>query len=160
MEAVYYVKEHEYKVTSALVEDIDTHYSTVDDNVADVDKDVYINAMEEAIRQGRAWKVTKDGNEVGFLYIRKVINTWLGCSIYSVDMIGIMLLFKTLHEQEGAIHIKYAPHQGMLKSVKSLATRKSIRLYHNGGTHLRIDTGALAVKFTKMYDVLGVSKWQ
>ena len=157
MEAAYYTKNNKkYTVTNCVADDIDKHYVVVESNVQDMAKDVYVKAMVDSVNEGYCYKAEEDGELVAFIYIRKVINTWLACSIFSKDIIGIMLCMKELTDVTGNISIKYAPHEGMLPTMKSLATGKSIRLWYNGNGYIRINTDVLSDKFGVMYEKLGI----
>lgn len=158
MVAVYSTSSKEYTVSKCTLADIEEHYAIIGDKVQDTDEEAYKGAMEVSVEQGYAYKAEVNGEVVSFIYIRKVINTWLGCSIWSGDMIGLILVLKEFTDVEGFKRIKYAPHEGMLAMIKSMVTSKSLRLYHNGNEYLVISTAEVADKMERLYDRLGVTK--
>jgi hypothetical protein len=154
MEAVYYTKQNkEYIVTKCTENDIDAHYDLLKDLVADTDKTIYKTQMKHAIEQGLALKT--DG---AFLYVHKVINTWLGDSIYGKDLVGLALVMKELVAITGDISIKFNPHEGLLPTMKTLMTKKSIRLKYNGNGYVRVSTKEVQPKFAKLLKYYGIEK--
>lgn len=162
MDAVYYTKDNrnKYEVLPCTFEDIEEHYSIVADLVRDTDVEYYQGCMEDSVYDKLAFKVLKNGVVVAFLYIRKNLNTYFGASIWGQkEVLGMILLFKELYETHPEIvKIKFAPHNGDIKQLKSLVTRRSIRLYHNGREHLVTDVKELVEKCRRVYLALGIHK--
>ena len=156
MEAVYSINDHIYSVVNCSNEDVDKHYELIKDNVSDTDEAVYKNAMLDSIKQNTAYKAICNNDDVAWLYVHKVINACLGSSIFKKDLIGMLLVFKELSEHIDCKIIRYTPHKGMLTAMKSLATKESIRLYHNGESYLRINLNEIIPKFEQLYNKLGI----
>ena len=158
MVAVYSTNSVKYNITQCTKSDVDIHYETIRSNVTDTDESVYKKAMLESVNEGTAYKASIDGKDVAWLYVHKVINTWLGSSIYKSDFIGMLLVFKEFSEH--AINcrtIRYTPHKGMLTLMKSIVTGQSLRLYHNGIPYVKINVTELINKFTLLYNKLGIT---
>lgn len=152
MAVVYYINNEEVKVENCDLEDIDVHYELLRELVVDTDESEYKENMVEAVKQGYAMKV---GNEA-FLYVHKWRNTWFGDSIYSKDMIKLGLVFKELTDLTGEVNLKFNPHEGLLKTMKSLATRESIRSKHNGQNYVTVKVSDVKKKFIKLLERFGV----
>lgn len=154
MVAVYYTKQgKQYTVSKCVEEDIPIHYELLRDLVQDTDEKLYKTQMRHAVEQGLALKT-----EGAFLYIHKVINTWLGDSIYGNDLVGLGLVMKELVSKTGDISIKFNPHKGLLPTMKTLMTKKSIRLKHNGNEYVRVNTKEVQPKFTKLLAYYGITE--
>lgn len=160
MDAVYYTKDNKdkYEILNCTLADIDTHYKIVEHLVKDTDVEYYQGCMEDSVHDKLAFKVVKNGSVVAFLYIRKNLNTYFGASIWGQkEVIGMVLLFKELYETHPEIpKIKFAPHNGDIKQLKALVTRRSIRLYHNGREYLVTDVKELVEKCKRVYLALGM----
>jgi len=156
MEAVYSINDRIYTIVNCTNEDVDKHYELIKDNVSDTDETVYKNAMLDSIKQNMAYKAICDNDDVAWLYVHKVINACLGSSIYKKDLIGMLLVFKEFSEHTNCKIIRYTPHKGMLSALKSLATKESIRLYHNGESYIRINLNEIIPKFEQLYNKLGI----
>lgn len=158
MEAVYSIKTHEYIVSKVDENDIDEAYETVREIVQDVPEEYYKNAMKKSVEQGYAWKVTKDGEVVGRLYIRRDVNHWLGSMIKGTDIIGMTLLWKEVWQEIGDKKVKFSPHQGQLREIKSIATKQSLRKFHNGQGYVVVRIKDLVDKIKYAYKVLGLDE--
>lgn len=156
MVAVYYTKSNkEYKVELCELTDVDSHYEVVRELVDDMDEEEYKSYMRIAIEQGTAYKVTGD-KLLGFLYVRKEVNRWHGSSIWiDKDIVAATVLLKTVFENADARKIQFRPHKGEL-FLKSLATGKSIRLWHFKNHWLTIVVDEAKEKFVKIYNLLGI----
>ena len=156
MVAVYYTKSNkEYIVELCGLADVDNHYNVVKELVDDMDEAEYKKYMSIAVEQGRAYKVTSD-RLLGFLYVRKEVNRWHGASIWiDQDIVAATVLLKTVFENVEAAKIQFRPHKGQL-FLKSLATGKSIRLWHFKGHWLTVMIDEAKQKFAKIYEALGI----
>ena len=156
MVAVYYTKSNkEYKVELCELADVDSHYEVVRELVDDMDEEVYKSYMRIAIDQGTAYKVTGD-KLLGFLYVRKEVNRWHGSSIWiDKDIVAATVLLKTVFENVAARKVQFRPHKGELY-LKSLATGKSIRLWHFKNHWLTVVIDEARAKFSKIYEALGI----
>jgi len=149
-----------YEVRKCSIEEVAGHYQKLKGSTEDVSEEEYLGRMTKAAEQKCAWVVIKDGVEVAHIYVYKVINMWLTASIWSKDTIGALLMFKALHDELGNITIRHIPHADRPMELKSLATKKSIRLFHAGNEYVRISTKEMETKYRRMYEVLGVQKCQ
>lgn len=160
MAVVYYTKNNtEYKIIKCTEQDIESDYELVIDIVKDIPKNVYTDNMLKSVQQGYAWRVYKNNELVGILYIYKDKNHWLGACIYGKDVMGIGLIVKELRDLLGKIKIKINPHNAReLKQLKSIATGKSIRKYNNGQQYIILRVEDIEPKIHKLYKLLGVQK--
>ena len=156
MAAVYYTKQNkQYTVELCELSDVDNHYTVVKELVDDMDEEEYKNYMRVSVEQGTAYKVTGD-KLLGFLYVRKEVNRWHGASIWiDKDIVAATVLLKTVFENVAARKIQFRPHKGEL-FLKSLATGKSIRLWHFKNHWLTIVVDEAKEKFVKIYNLLGI----
>ena len=156
MAVVYYTKSNkEYKVELCELTDVDSHYDVVRELVDDMNEEAYKNYMRMSVEQGTAYKVTGD-KLLGFLYVRKEVNRWHGASIWiDKDIVAATVLLKTVFENVDTRKIQFRPHKGELY-LKSLATGKSIRLWHFKNHWLTIVVDEAKEKFVKIYNLLGV----
>ena len=156
MVAVYYTKSNkEYKVELCELTDVDSHYEVVRELVDDMDEEEYKRYMRASVEQRMAYKVTGD-KLLGFLYVRKEVNRWHGASIWiDKDIVAATVLLKTVFENVDARKIQFRPHKGELY-LKSLATGKSIRLWHFKNHWLTIVVDEAKEKFVKIYNLLGI----
>ena len=156
MEAVYYANDKTYVVSSCAKEEIQDHYDLVSYRVDELDKERYINDMVESISQGYAWKTVVDGAVVAIIYVRMERNQWFGCALRGMDMIGMLLAWKTLYEAIGNKYIKFNPHEGELKELKSIVTSISLRQWHMDKNHITVNTASLSSKLKHVYEKLGI----
>ena len=156
MSYVYYTKsDKQYTVEQCEPQDVDTHYDVVKELVDDMDEEEYKKYMSIAVEQGRAYKVTSD-KLLGFLYVRKEVNRWHGASIWIYqDIVAATVLLKTVFENVNAPKIQFRPHKDVLY-LKSLATGKSIRLWHFKNHWLTVMIDEARQKFAKVYEALGI----
>lgn len=156
MEAVYYTKSNkQYTVELCTVDDVNEHYEIVRALVDDMDEEEYKSYMLASVEQGRAYKVTS-GTLLGFLYVRKEVNRWHGASIWiDKDIVAATVLLKTVFDNIEATKVQFRPHNGELY-LKSLATGKSIRLWHFKNHWLTVVIDEARAKFSKIYEALGV----
>jgi hypothetical protein len=156
MAAVYYTKSgKQYTVEQCELHDVDTHYDVVKELVDDVDEEEYKKYMSIAVEQGTAYKVSSD-KLLGFLYVRKEVNRWHGASIrIDQDIVAATVLLKTVFENVNAPKIQFRPHKDVLY-LKSLATGKSIRLWHFKNDWLTVMIDEARQKFAKIYEALGI----
>lgn len=156
MAAVYYTKSgKQYTVEQCELHDVDTHYDVVKELVDDVDEEEYKKYMSMAVEQGTAYKVSSD-KLLGFLYVRKEVNRWHGASIWiDKDIVAATVLLKTAFDNIEATKVQFRPHNGELY-LKSLATGKSIRLWHFKNHWLTVVIDEARAKFSKIYEALGI----
>lgn len=150
MEAVYLVKDREYKVASTL--DVDGHYEYVRSLVGDMSEEEYKAVMNRS----ECLTITSSGKLLGFLYYYKTDNGWFGSSIYGGDVLGMTLLLYTLTKNLGFINIKFTPHSSGVFQTKSLLVGSSIRSFYCGDPYVVVCTEQLKDKVAKILDVYGV----
>ena len=160
MDHVYLKGTTKYTVSLCTIEDIEPIYAIVASLVTDVSKEEYVKKMHKSVTVDMAYKVTCNNKIVSVFFTDKVINTWLGYVIWSQNIVPLILVLKTFVEDFGDRRIKFYPHVGMLQSIKSIVTRKSIRLIHNGNPYLIVNTKEVGIKMEKLYYKLGISKCQ
>ena len=64
-------------------------------------------------------------------------------------------MFKELTDLTGEVNLKFNPHEGLLKTMKSLATRESIRSKHNGQNYVTVKVSDIKKKFIKLLKRFG-----
>lgn len=150
MEAVYSTKVGKYVVSECS--EVDGHYEVVRKLVEDTDEDAYKSRMSECV----GLQVTKEGVLVGFMYAKPDGRYWLGTSIFSNDVLGLVCLMVEFTKQHGHAKIRYAPHLGMLTTMKSIVDGKSIQKYYAGNQYVEIRTSRLIEKFRMVFDKMRV----
>ena len=151
MEAVYSTRIGRYVVSD--YNNIDGHYEYVRELTKDTPEDLYKAVMSSC----SGLQVTKDGELLGFLYVKPQEGYWLGASIFSKDMLGLVCLMVELTKRHGYVKIRYAPHSGSLISMKSIIDGKSIQKYYAGNQFVEIRTDRLMDKFRLVFDKMRVS---
>jgi len=158
MDHVYLKGTTKYIVSKCVIEDIIPIYNIVAPLVTDTVEEEYIKKMTISVDASMAYKVTLNDRVVAVFFANKVINTWLGYSIWSDEITALILILKTFVDEFGDRSIRFYPHKGMLKYIKSIVSRKSIRLVHNGNPYLRVNTKEIHVKMEKLYNRLGITQ--
>ena len=161
MEAVTYTcKGVRYEILPITdTEDIELDIEEVSYLIEDenVDMGIYRAAMVEAVEQGLAFRVVKDGTRCGFVYSYVEEYRYIGASInLPGDMVSVLLGLKTIFDIQDSHKILILPHDKGLKSFVSMATGKSIRAYHSVGMPLTILRSSIVEKGKKMFKYLGV----
>lgn len=113
-------------------------YSTACDYTQIPDKDMYIGAMVESIKQGLCFSVYRDSKRVGFMYNVQEGDNYIGAAIHlSYDTCVMLLGLRRAFEINNAHKILVYPFDN-LRYFISLASGTSIRSHHCIGSGLSI----------------------
>jgi hypothetical protein len=122
------------------------------------DEDEYRARMEESVRQGLAFRITKSGKKIGVMYNLFENGEYQGAAIYCKgDRVGMMVLMKSMFEVYDWHKILIAPHcTDDVKYYVSMATADSIRSYHSRGTPLVIVKKDIVQRGPELFKYLGI----
>ena len=80
----------------------------------------------------------------------------IGCSIWSIDARGFMLLLKEMFEDFPSHKVVVMPHKSNAAYLKTMTIGSTIRNYYNLGTPLVIKISDVDSKIRSLYDKLGI----
>lgn len=123
-----------------------------------VDEDIYRGRMEESVRQGLAFRVTKSGKKIGVMYNLFENGEYQGAALYCKgDTVGMMILMKSMFEVYNWHKIRVMPHSAEdAKYYVSMATENSIKMYYTVGTPLTIVRSMITVRGPELFKYLGI----
>lgn len=146
-----------YSVVQATMSNVkaDMEYALQDGVEVD---DMYKARMEESVRQGLAYRITKSGKKIGVMYNAVIDGEYVGCSIYCKgDRVGMLVLMKSMFEVYDWHKIKVIPHNDeSMKDFVSMATAGSILKYHEYGMPLVIARKDVVPKGEAMFKYMGI----
>jgi hypothetical protein len=144
------VTDHSEVATDVLMILADAEIENVDE---------YSARMHEAIDQGLAYHIKKNGATVGIMYNRVHEGKYEGSCIYCKnDTVGMMILLKTMFEINDAHKIYVMPYKGSIKYFLSLATEASIKAYHVKEAPLVIVKNTIVPKGTRAFRYLEIEE--
>jgi len=160
MDRVFLTKQgKQYTVLKCKLEDIDFHYSRVyplldDSNV----EDMYVALMVQSIEEGYAYKVEVDNAVVCFSYNVIEEKNGKGISMWGVDPIGMMLLYRVLFEDFPKHKILIDIDSNTINNFKSIAVGSSIRTSYTTSGPISVHIPPLVAKFKELYIKLGIEE--
>jgi len=146
------------------VESVDT-YDTIEEDAIKATADVdgidikkYMNAMKKSVYQKLAYHIIKNGVVIGLIYNTIMNDKYTGNCVYCKgDIVGAMVLFKTMSEITPYHKMYILPHTGGLKYFLSQATASSIKSYHIHKTPIII-CKSLEEVYAKLFTYLHIEK--
>lgn len=156
MEVAYSIKNSKYVIRLCVENNVDKHYELVRALVVDTDEITYKTRMLECIENSTAYEIIKDEVCVGFLYLYEDNKIWYGRSIYSEDLLGLVVCMVEITKMYGYVVIQFTPHNSTIKQYKSMLDSSSIRSYYSGIPYVVIRTKELKDKFAKIFTMYGI----
>jgi len=155
--ASYKSKEATYSLVKAEMKHIVADMGfALQDNVS-VNESEYIERMEESVRQGLAFRITKDGKKIGVMYNLFRDGEYQGAALWCrYDRVGMLILMKSMFDVYDWHKIKVSPHKGGLKYFVSMATSASIKACHENGQPLVIVRKSVTAKGPELFKYLGI----
>lgn len=146
-----------YSVVQATESNIKADMEFALQDGVEVDEE-YRSRMEESVRQGLAFRITKSGKKIGVMYNAMINGEYTGCSIYcKSDRVGMLILMKAMFEVCDTYKISVMPHnEESMKDFVSMATTNSIVWYHTRGMPLVIMKNDVISKGEKMFKYLDI----
>ena len=147
----YKLRGVEYEVTDTVDKEAD--YLRIQELVP-VDTEYKQRMLSAAI----SLNVLKDGIVVGLIYVENKEYRANAVSVWSKDILGMMILLAHIYRTTNVRQILVVPHNKEdVKMYISTATGDSIRRYHNGTRpYLIIDTNKLSGKYSEYVEKLWV----
>lgn len=163
MEAVWYTSTRgKYLLRDCTEEDIEDHFSKVEDALNDMVDDEYIDRMRLSVSEGRARCVEKDGEVAGFIYtiVSEPFPFHLtAVSLVSYDLVATSLLLVScnMRTYRGLV---YMPHSvDNLRSMKGLFTSQQIKWWASKGKEIRVKSnGPVVRKVFKMFKLFNIRR--
>ena len=145
----YKLRGVEYEVTDTVDKEAD--YLRIQE-LAPVDTEYKQRMLRAAI----SLNVLKDGIVVGLIYVENKEHRSNAVSIWSKDILGMMILWAHIYCTTNVRQMLVVPHNKEdVKMYISIATGGSIRRYHNGARpYLIIDMNKLSSKYSKYVEIL------